>query len=154
MGGKPIQLQNECTATAPARCPVLRKTCVAYHPNNVVYKNWNDTCHTQMNPWQLRMTCLHLPNSRSCYRQACRCILGRDTCSWPKHQHADGNEHEMRTVHRAYLCEQFSGRLTTALAEDSLAPWNLTISSKWCTCATPNMMGVRKTVCFLLKACI
>ena len=47
MGGKPIQLQNECTATAAARCPVLRKTYVAYHPNNVVYRNWNDTCHMQ-----------------------------------------------------------------------------------------------------------
>jgi len=49
-GGKPIQLQKECTATAAARCPVLRKTWVAYHPNNVVYRNWNDTCHMQRSP--------------------------------------------------------------------------------------------------------
>ena len=47
IAGNPIQLQKECTATAPAKCPVLKKMCVANQPKAVVYPNWKSTCSKQ-----------------------------------------------------------------------------------------------------------
>ena len=37
-------MQNECTATAAAKWPVLTKIQEAYQPNSVVYAAWKETC--------------------------------------------------------------------------------------------------------------